>query len=155
MRLRSVLAADLVVFFDHQSDPDAAHMAAFTVRDPGDRAAFDRRWERILTQASITARTIELDDLVIGHVLAHPWGGSLEVSYWLGRPYWGRGLATRALTFFVAEVASRPLSAHVAQDNLASRRVLERCGFVLVDTARAYAESRQTDVEGHEFRLDA
>jgi RimJ/RimL family protein N-acetyltransferase len=56
-----------------------------------------------------------------------------EVGYWLGQPYWGRGLMTTALPAFLAWAApahglSR-FTAHVYGGNDASVRVLERCGF--------------------------
>jgi RimJ/RimL family protein N-acetyltransferase len=44
---------------------------------------------------------------------------------------WGKGIATRALSEFVAGVEARPLHAHVAKHHVASIRVLEKCGFTL------------------------
>jgi RimJ/RimL family protein N-acetyltransferase len=45
------------------------------------------------------------------------WGesGEREVTYWIGRSYWGKGIATDALTAFLAVDRSRP------------RRVRQRC----------------------------
>jgi len=53
----------------------------------------------------------------------------------------GKGIATEALDAFLAVERSRPLHAHVASDNVASR-VLERCGFHVVATERNVAEAR-------------
>ncbi|RPJ44644.1 MAG: N-acetyltransferase, partial [Chloroflexi bacterium] len=58
--------------------------------------------------------------------------GEREVGYWLGREFWGRGIATQALTAFLEQVTERPLFAHVAKHNLSSRRVLEKCAFAVV-----------------------
>ncbi len=64
--------------------------------------------------------------------------GVRELGYWLGFPFWHRGYATEAAgavvdhTFRTAPVAS--MSARCRADNPASRRVLEKCGFVLADT---------------------
>ena len=57
-----------------------------------------------------------------------------EVGYWLGQPYWGRGVATVALRAFLAWAApihglSR-FTAKVYHGNEASTRLLKRCGFV-------------------------
>lgn len=51
------------------------------------------------------------------------------MSYWLGRGYWGKGIATRALSAFLERSQIRPLYARAAKDNIGSIRVLEKCGF--------------------------
>jgi len=56
-----------------------------------------------------------------------------EVSYWLGREHWGKGVATRALADFLQIVHQRPVYAFVAKRNRASLRVLQKCGFTVVD----------------------
>ncbi len=53
------------------------------------------------------------------------------MGYWLGREYWGKGIATRALSLFLDQVTARPLYAYVAKHNLASIRVLQKCGFTI------------------------
>ena len=42
--LRDVIDSDLAIFFEHQQEPEAVWMAAFTAKDPSDRAAFDAHW---------------------------------------------------------------------------------------------------------------
>jgi RimJ/RimL family protein N-acetyltransferase len=56
------------------------------------------------------------------------------VGYWVGREFWGRGIATRALAAFLDEVSERPIYAGVADTNLASIRVLEKCGFTVAES---------------------
>ena len=63
--------------------------------------------------------------------------GQREVGYWVGRPFWGRGVATAALRLLLDELPDRPVIAHVALDNIGSRRVLEHCGFIVVGEAVA------------------
>src|SRR5262249_1630219 len=46
IQLRKVTADDLPVFFEHQRDPEAIRMAAFTAADPTDWAAFAAKWAR-------------------------------------------------------------------------------------------------------------
>jgi RimJ/RimL family protein N-acetyltransferase len=102
--LRDVTEADLPIFFEQQLDPAANQMAAFTAKDPADREAFTAKWAKILGDDSLTKRTILFGGRVAGSVSAFVarWSGQLEVTYWLGREYWGRGIATKALAEFLA-----------------------------------------------------
>lgn len=64
---------------------------------------------------------------------AHGACGGWEMGYWLGRPYWGQGFATKAGAAFVGwmrQQGKTPLTASPFADNPASRRVLEKLGFV-------------------------
>ncbi len=126
--LRDVLASDLPIFFEHQRDPDAARMAAFPSRE---REPFMAHWARILADQSIVKQTILVDGQVAGNVVSFEQAGQREVGYWLGREYWGRGVAATALSEFLKLVSVRPLYGYVARRNIASRRVLEKCGFTL------------------------
>jgi RimJ/RimL family protein N-acetyltransferase len=72
---------------------------------------------------------------VVGMIGLHP-GGQFgpEIGYWLGRPYWGRGIATEAalaaLVWAKDDWGRRVvMSGHFA-DNPASGRVLEKAGFL-------------------------
>jgi RimJ/RimL family protein N-acetyltransferase len=49
---------------------------------------------------------------------------------------------------------SRPLHARVVSDNVASRRVLEKCGFRVIATERNVAEARSAEIEELVLRLD-
>jgi len=152
--LRAVRADDLPVFFTHQSDLVAVQMVAFSRWEPGNRAAFDERWRHIQTDPGITARTILLDDRVVGHLVCFPYEGDQEVGYWIARKYWGRGIATRALALFLQDLPMRPLHARVVHDNAGSRRVLEKCGFAQIGLEVAFAEARKQEVAQIVFRLD-
>jgi len=147
--LRAVEAADLEVLFQQQLDPEAINMAAFTVEDPHDREAFERRWQRILGDPTLTARTIVADDEVAGSIGAwrDPELPGREVTYWLGREFWGRGIATLALRAFLHEVTERPLYGRCAADNVGSLRVLEKCGFARIRADRGFANARRTEID--------
>jgi RimJ/RimL family protein N-acetyltransferase len=132
--LRAVEPGDLDAFFEHQRDPEATRMAIFPARD---RAAFDAHWQRILADETVVARTIVYEGEIAGNLVSWPREGQRLVGYWIGREHWGRGIATRGLAAFVAELAERPLHAHVASSNLGSIRVLEKCGFALTGSAEA------------------
>ena len=70
-----------------------------------------------------------------------------EVTYWLGREFWGRGIATAALQAFLQVDSRRPLRGRAAADNVASIRVLEKCGFVRIGTDRGYANARRAEID--------
>jgi RimJ/RimL family protein N-acetyltransferase len=124
--IRPVREDDLPILFEHQRDPEANAMAAFP---PRDRDAFIAHWTKILSDRSCIARTVELDGVVAGNVGSFEFEGRREVGYWIGRTFWGRGVATRALAAFLREDTRRPLFAGVAPHNAGSIRVLEKCGF--------------------------
>jgi RimJ/RimL family protein N-acetyltransferase len=126
--LRDVVEEDLEAFFEHQRDPLATQMASFPSRD---RDAFLLRWWSTLGDDAIRKKTIAEGDDVCGYVASWSQGEHRLVAYWLGRAFWGRGLATTSLSEFVARHdKTRPLHAFVAVSNAPSRRVLEKCGFV-------------------------
>jgi RimJ/RimL family protein N-acetyltransferase len=129
VRLRDVEPNDLPVFYEQQLDPDATRMAAFPARD---RATFVAHWERnILGNPDAIAQTILVDDEVAGNIGSWSQESIRLVGYWIGKEYWGRGVATRALTAFLHHVTERPLHAHVVEHNVGSIRVLEKCGFTV------------------------
>jgi RimJ/RimL family protein N-acetyltransferase len=149
VRLREVTESDLPIYFEQQRDPVATHMAAFTAKDAADWEAFAAKWAKILRDASLSKRTILFDDQVAGSVVVFvaPWSGQLEVSYWLGREFWGKGIATRALAAFLDMVPTRPLYARAANDNIASIRVLEKCGFKIAGYERGFANARGEEID--------
>ena len=148
LQLREVVETDLPIFFAHQQDPGALHMAAFTVKDPADWHAFLAYSCRNLAEQTTITRTILVEGEVAGSVLSYETEGVPEVSYWLGREFWGRGIATAALARFLAEVnPQRPIFARVAKDNLGSRRVLEKCGFVVIGEDKGFANARGAEIE--------
>jgi RimJ/RimL family protein N-acetyltransferase len=129
--LREVDESDLWVFFEQQRDPEAVEMAAFPSRE---REPFFEHWHRTMADDACIQRTIVSDGKVVGNMLSWERDGKRLVGYWLGREFWGRGLATRALAEFVEELSVRPLYAEVATTNVGSIRVLEKCGFTRVGT---------------------
>ncbi len=137
IRLREVEPGDLPLFFAHQRDADAAEMAAFPSRD---RAAFDAHWAKTLANPENMVRTIVVDsgvspesgEQIAGNVCSFTRDGKREVGYWIDRAYWGRGVATAALSAYLAVEQTRPLHAGVAKHNAASVRVLQKCGFTFL-----------------------
>ena len=128
--LREVVDTDLAIFFEHQRDPEAVRMAAFPSRD---RDAFLTHWAKLRREPSNIIRAIVWDGQVAGNIGSWIAGGQRLIGYWIGREFWGRGLATQALAELVDMVEARPLYAHVVKSNVASIRVLEKNGFVEVE----------------------
>lgn len=146
VELRAVEPDDLPIFFEHQLDPEASKLAAFPSRE---ERTFMKHWGRILNDPNVITRTILYDGQVAGNVVSSVYSeGRREVGYWLGRAFWGRGIATRALAAFLEHDRTRPLYAHVAGHNIASRRVLEKCGFRVVGPGDAVE-----NIDGREIRL--
>ncbi|HYO15697.1 MAG TPA: GNAT family N-acetyltransferase [Thermoanaerobaculia bacterium] len=148
--LRDVTEADLPILFEHQRDPEALRMAAFASRD---WEAFTAHWTKILGDETVAKKTILFDGAVAGNVGSFERDGQREVGYWIGREYWGRGIATRALSQFLGHVKERPLVAHVAKHNLGSIRVLEKCGFTHVGEDKEFSTVDGTVVEGFILKL--
>ena len=128
IRLRDVIDSDIPIFFEHQCDPVANQMAAFP---PRAWDAFLPHWTKIRSDPSVTAKTVLFDGQVAGNIGSWEQDHQRLVGFWIGRNYWGQGVATKALADFLKVIAVRPLYAHVAKHNLASIRVLEKCGFTI------------------------
>lgn len=126
IRLRRVRESDLESFFVDQKDPEANRMAAFPARE---RDAFMVHWHKIMDDPSVIKRTITFNGRLAGNTVCFMHGEHREVGYWITREMWGKGIATVALSRFLRLVKERPLYAGVAQHNVASIRVLEKCGF--------------------------
>lgn len=126
IQLRDVMESDLPILYEHQADPVANQMAAFPARD---RDAFLEHWTKILRNNLNRNRTILYNGQVAGTIMSFEMDGKREVGYWIGRDYWGQGIATGALIQFLEIEKVRPLYGYVAKHNIGSRRVLEKCGF--------------------------
>jgi len=148
--LRDVLESDLPIFFEHQQDADATRMAASPGREWD---AFVEHWRtNILAVPSARVKTIVSNGKVSGYVSSWESDGERQVAYFLGKEYWGRGIATAALEEFLKfHEMTRPLHAYVARSNVGSIRVLEKSGFQAVGPPTTGAEG----VEEIPFRLDS
>jgi RimJ/RimL family protein N-acetyltransferase len=144
VRLRAVEDGDLPVFFIHQLDPEAIRLAAFPSRD---RVTFMAHWAKIrATPQETITRTILCHGQVAGNIGSWVQAGQREVSYWLGREFWGRGIASAALALLLVEVKTRPLHAHVVKHNVASIRVLQKCGFLITGSEK-YRDATGAEIE--------
>jgi RimJ/RimL family protein N-acetyltransferase len=153
VQLRDVTEADLSIFFQQQLDPEAAQMAAFPSRN---EEAFMSHWRnKVLANNSGQVKTILFNSEVAGNIVCFEQLGECEVGYWLGRAYWGKGIATQALEQFLKMIETRPLYAHVAKHNIGSRRVLEKCGFTIVAEDRFFSQFFGKNIDEYILTLNA
>lgn len=151
--LRDVRNSDLDIFFEHQQDEAAIYMAAFTSKDPADKVAFREHWKNIRANDAIIIKTILVDMAVAGHVLSYVEEGQREISYWIGKSYWGKGIATKALSLYLSLIKERPFYVRVAKDNIGSKRVLEKNGFRLIGEDKGFANARGIEIEEYIMQL--
>ncbi|RII18530.1 hypothetical protein DSC45_11475 [Streptomyces sp. YIM 130001] len=151
--LRPVHDSDLPVLFRQMNDPESQQVAAFVSEKYADRDLFDAHWRRLRTSDSVVARTVLLDGDVVGSAGVYGEPGEREVTYWIDRYYWGRGVATAALSALLGLEPERPLYARVAADNMGSLRVLAKCGFQVTGDDRGYAHARGEEIDERVLRL--
>lgn len=149
--LRDVQESDLPVLFEHQNDPVAWHMAAFSSRQRDD---FMLHWAKIIADPALVARAILLDGQLVGNLSCFERDGLREIGYWIAREHWGKGIASRSLAMFLREVKERPLYAFVVADNIGSVRVLEKNGFRVLRREKAYLAARGEELDDIVMVLD-
>jgi len=145
--LRLIKDSDLDAIFEQMRDPVSVQMAAFTADDPNDRTAFDSHMAKVMSSPDVMNRVITSDERFVGTIACFVLDGVTEVTYWLIRPLWGRGIASRALELLLQEVPVRPIRARVASDNIGSLRVLQKTGFKSIGTEVSFAPARGAAIE--------
>ncbi|MBP6657238.1 MAG: GNAT family N-acetyltransferase [Bacteroidia bacterium] len=151
--LTETTAADLSTLFHFQLDEDARHLAAFTNKDSKDERAYVERYSKYLTDPSINMLTIKVNNIVVGSISKFVMENEPEITYWIDRKFWGRGIASNALKEFLKIETIRPIHARVAFDNLGSQKVLEKCGFVKIGKDKGFANERQSEIEEYIYIL--
>lgn len=151
VELREVTEADLPTFYQHQRDEVAYRMVGY---EPKDWDAFMAHWSKIMADPDLLQRSVVVDGELVGNLVCFDQGGGREVGYWIGREFWGRGIATEALALFLDEFTERPLYATVVAHNAGSIRVLEKCGFVVIEQESAHSTAGGPIVEELLLRLD-
>jgi len=127
VRLRDVEQDDLEVFLEHEHDPEAVRRSKFP---PRDRQAFLTHWTtKVLGDPTVLVQTVTVDGAPAGNIVSWWDQDRRYVGYWFGRPFWGRGIATKALALFLQQEQTRPLYADPYTGNIGSVRLLELFGF--------------------------
>ncbi len=147
IELKGTTEHDLESLFAIQQDREANYLAAFTAKDPDDQGAYLRKWVRLLSDPTIIAMTIYLDGNIVGSIAKFEVKKRPEITYWIDRSQWGKGIATRALQQFLSTVQMRPIYAHVASDNFGSIQVLLNCGFEKIGAQMGFANARNKEIK--------
>jgi [ribosomal protein S5]-alanine N-acetyltransferase len=151
--LRKTVFTDLEFLFIFQLDKEANYLAAFTSKDPTDKTAYLQKYSKFLNDPSINMCTIMVDNIIAGSIAKFEMEGDAEITYWIDKKFWGKGVATKALKGFLTIENSRPIFSRVAFDNLGSQKVLEKCSFTKVGTDKGFANARQTEIEEFIYKL--
>ena len=128
--LRKTEITDLEFFFIFQLDHEANYLAAFTPKDPTDKTAYLQKYTKFLNDPTINMQTIIVENIIAGSVAKFEMEGEAEVTYWIDKKFWGKGVATKALKEFLKNENTRLIFGRVAFDNFGSQKVLEKCNFV-------------------------
>ena len=152
VQIRDVKRSDLATFYEFQLDDEANRLAATKPRRVD---AFDLHWESVLANTSVAARAILFEGELAGYISCFQCDGVDSIGYWIGKRFWGQGVATRALEILLTEVSVRPLHARVAVANVASLRVLQKCGFDIVGYQHSPADDLFLECEEAILKLPA
>jgi [ribosomal protein S5]-alanine N-acetyltransferase len=151
--LRKTEITDLEFLFIFQLDQEANYLAAFTSKDPTNKAAYIEKYSKFLNNPTINNQTIILGDRIVGSIAKFEIEGEAGLTYWIDKKYWGKGIATNALRAFLKIENTRPIIAAAAFDNFGSQKVLEKCHFVKIGKDRGFANARQAEIEEFIYKL--
>lgn len=151
--LRPTIMQDLDTLFNFQLDNEANFLAAFTSKDPTNKTAYIDKYTKLLTDPNINNQTILLNDKIVGSIAKFIMFGENELTYWIDKQYWGKGIATITLKKFLIIENSRPIFGRTAFDNFGSQKVLIKCGFVKVGADKGFANARHKEIDEYIFKL--
>ncbi len=154
IQLRAMQVSDLDSLFEFQLDKEGAYLAAFMPKDPADKNAYLNKFLKLLEDPTVNNQTILIGGRIVGSVSRFVMEGDVEITYWIDRSFWGKGIATSALAKFLSMETTRPIYGRVAFDNFGSQKVLEKCGFKRVGADRGFANARQAEIDEYIYRLD-
>lgn len=168
-----LLSQRLVLRAPHEEDIDAlAHLAnnaavatmvsrmphPYTARDAAD---FVRRTNAGEIGKCVYAITKGENGEFLGCCALEPHDNdaeTLELGYWLGEPYWNKGFATEAahalidMAFRTRDIAY--IDARCRVTNIASRRVIQKCGFQFQGSGMIGSLAMRGMVPVEWYRLD-
>jgi len=154
IELRPTEISDLDFLFQFQLDKEGGYLAAFMPKDPTDKSAYLKKYTKLLGDPTVNNQTIVIDNIIVGSIAKFVMEGDAEITYWIDRNFWGKGIATKALKKFLVIETARPIFARLAFDNFGSQRVLEKCGFVKIGSDNGFANARQAEIEEFIYKLD-
>ena len=98
-------------------------------------------------------QTIIVENSIAGSISKFEMEGEAEITYWIDKKFWSKGVATKALKEFLKNEKTRPIFGRVAFDNFGSQKVLEKCSFVKIGTDKGFANARQSEIEEFIYKL--
>ncbi len=168
-----LLSERLVLRAPHEEDIDAlahlannANIATMVSRMPhpytaNDAAAFVRRTKQGEIGKCVYAITKADNGAFMGCCGIEPTDdpATVEIGYWLGEPYWNRGYTTEAAhalidMVFRTRAMVDQIDARCRVTNVASRRVIHKCGFQFQGSGLAASLALGSHVAVEWFRLD-
>lgn len=152
--LRKTVLPDLEFFFLFQLNEEANYLAAFTAKDPTDKTAYLQKYTQLVNDPAINMQTILVGEIIVGSISKFEMEGRAEITYWIDKPFWAKGIGTQALTLFLNNETTRPIFGRVAFDNTSSQKVLVHCGFIKIGTDKGFANARQAETEEFIYILD-
>ena len=96
----------------------------------------------LLHDDRVQVRAIEHGGRAVGALICAEDEGGAELSFWTAREVWGQGLTTAALQEFLGSYPTRPVRAHVPEDNAGTMKVLSRLGFQEVGREQVFSNAR-------------
>lgn len=146
IELRPLCAADLVSWYEYLRLDEIRQRTSWNVNSPADLQQFIHRpdWSSPTAQIKFAIANKQDEQLIgtIGFHTISQANQSTEIAYDLNPAFWGRGIATaacQALTQWAHEHGQfQRIQATVLDNNLSSRRVLEKCGFNLEGHLKKY-----------------
>ena len=168
-----LLSERLVLRAPHEEDIDAlahlannANVATMVSRMPhpytaNDAADFVRRTKLGEIGKCVYAITKADNGAFLGCCGVEPTGdpNTVEIGYWLGEPYWNQGYTTEAahalvdMVFRTRESVAQ-IDARCRVMNVASRRVVQKCGFQFQGSGLAASLALGSTVPVEWYRLD-
>jgi len=154
IELRNTKESDLETLFVFQLDKDANYLAAFTSKDPTNKMEYIEKWTQLLNDSTVHMQTIMMNTKIAGSVVKYEMEGKAEITYWIDKQFWAKGITTIALEIFLKTEHVRPIYGRVAFDNFGSQRVLEKCGFEKIGTEKGFANAREKEIEEFIYKLN-
>jgi RimJ/RimL family protein N-acetyltransferase len=146
---------DIKTLYPLGHDKDVSWMSGGGLTFPISYEEFRIR-KTIAVSASVgemASYAIRWDDTLVGSIgyFRREADVPLEIGYWLGKKYWGKGIATSALLLALDAMRddgiSGTLIASTIADNLGSRHILLKCGFREIGAEVYDSPARKMEVE--------
>lgn len=145
--IRPATLDDLETLFHFQADEEAAHIAAFVNEHYKDKEAYIAKWTKLITEGKVYVYAIIADEQIAGTVGAWQMVDEWQITYWIDKAQWGKGIATAAAQQFLEVFTTRPIYGRVAFDNAGSIKVLVKNGFERTGTDMYHSHARGREIE--------